>query len=640
MQLIIIFFILYIFRCADDSYGSYKTRTAPRELGKYKRTSSDTSLLRSHQDPKPFRPHPDLNSRDVAEITPNKPPRKKLELQGRNSPTQGYRSNSPAMHGVDSQKPAPQVPAFQAAEVSTVQHAQKSMAKPLPQVSVQKLNSPSSASNTSGNFVGTVVQRPAMNQPQEKTPSTDEARCSVKDRVKNIEVFSHSPVSSKSQRQSGDAGNKGAYSPDEKEVNAADSLEQLESSIKSSDSFRDRLRPVVKRIDNDKPDQLVAAPEHAGTDAADSVRMTPPVVPNRTYRQKQPSVQNEPVYRKNSFQNHNAPRPYENRNAANANIHNPLNQNNFVNYNQSPGSDPKRSPGQSVPEPQVPARPLKQNLGSYNEQNLRDQNSNIPSPDLRLKPKYTDENVQKRENTQTSGVSSGQKRNYEKSFSRSRTHSSGSSNNSLGSEGHQNDKNVANFHTRLPANTQNELNMRGNSHRNDQRADNSFEHRSQSQDYRSPGQTRNSESELRNARSHLHHVDNHNANRNTSQSESGSRTNSYDTQNTDVSNKSQGSVTSPDKDRHGSHLVTVNHGRQPSAEELECDEKAHELAKVLKDSEKQLSEVLTSDSKKIRMQYLDGLLPVDPDQGQERRPRSGTKTEPPAEGQKDKAEDE
>ncbi|XP_060599682.1 uncharacterized protein LOC132753256 [Ruditapes philippinarum] len=625
-------------RCADDSYGSYKTRTAPRELGKYKRTSSDTSLLRSHQDSKPFRPHPDLNSRDVAEITPNKPPRKKLELHGRNSPTQGYRSNSPALHGVDSQKPAPQVPAFQPAEVSTVQHAQKSMAKPLPQVSVQKLTSPSSVSNTSGSFVSTVVQRPAMNQAQEKTLTEEELRCSVKDRVKNIEVFSHSPVSSKSQRQSGDPANKGSISPDEKDVNAADSLEQLESSIKSSDSFRDRLRPVVKRVDNDKPEQQVT-PERVSTDAADSVRVTPPVVPNRTYRQKQPSVPNEPVFRKNSFQNHNAPRPYESRNSGSANIHNPLNHNNYNNY--KPGSVPesKRSPGQSVPEPQVPARPQKQNLGPYNEQNLRDQNSNIPSPDTRLKPNYTDENVQKRENTQTPTLSSGNKRNYEKSFSRSRTHSSGSSNNSHNSDSHQSDKNVANFHTRLPGNTQSEQNVRGNSHRNDQRGD-SFEHRPQSHDHRSPGQSRNSSSELRNVRSHLHHVDNHVASRNNSQSESSSRTNNYDAPCTDVSNKSRGSVTNPEKDRHGSHLVTVNHGRQPSAEELECDQKAQELAKVLKDSDKQLSEVLTSDSKKIRMQYLDGLLPVDSDEGQERRPRSGTKTEPSAEEQKDKTDNE
>ncbi|XP_053399311.1 uncharacterized protein LOC123558351 isoform X6 [Mercenaria mercenaria] len=628
-------------RCADDSYGSYKTRTAPRELGKYKRATSDSSLLRSHQEHKPFRPHPELSSRDVAEVTPNKPPRKKLELQGRNSPTQGYRSNSPGMHHVDNQKPAPQVPAFQAAEVSTVQHAQKSMAKPLPLISVQKLNSPSSVSNSSGSFVSTVVQRPAMNQ-QEKTPTADEpARCSVKDRIKNIEVFSHSPLSSKNQRQSGDHGDRGSLSLEEKEINAADSLEQLESSIKSSDSFRDRLRPVVKRTETDKTVDQHVPSERVSTDAADSVRMTPPV-PNRTYRQKQPSVQNEPVFRKNSFQNHNAaPRPYENKNSGSVNIHNPLNQNNFVNYNQGFGSESKRSPGQSVPEPQVPARPQKQNLGSNNEQNLRDQNSSIPSPDSRLKPNYSDESVQNRDNTQTSGVSSGQKRNYESSFSRSRNHSSGSSNNSLGPESHQSDKSVANFHNRLPPNTQNEQNMRGNSQRNDHRGDNSFEHRhQQSHDRRSPGQSRNSTNESRNLKSHLQHVDNHSVNRNNSQSDPSSRTSNYDTQNKDSPDKMRDSVTNSDKDRHGSQLVTVNHGRQPSAEELECDQKAQELAKVLKDSDKQLSEVLTSDSKKIRMQYLDGLLPVDSDQGEERRPRSGTKTEGSAEEKKEKTEDE
>lgn len=633
-------YILYIFRCADDSYGSYKTRTAPREVGKYKRATSDTSLLRSHQDVKPFRPHPELSSKDVAEVQPSKPPRKKLELQGRDSPTQSRRSNSPGKLSIENQssclKQPPQVAAFQAAEVTTVQHAQKFVAKPLPSLSVQKLHSPSNITNSSGSFVSTVVQRPAMNQ-QDRSSSSEEPRCSVKDRVKNIEVFTHSPQSSKSQRSAQDPGNRGSLSPVEKERNVADSLELLESSINSSDNIRDRLRPVVKRVETGTP-ELHGSQERVSSDAADSAKAMPPAVPNRTYRQKA-SVQNEPLFRKNSFQNHsNGPRPFENKNTGSSNIHNPLNQNSFMNYNQSSGPEPRRSPGQSAPEPQVPARLQGQNRGSNTEQNLRDQNSNLPSQDSRLKPNVSEKNLQK-ESVQMPGVQSGHKRNYESSFSRSRTHSGTSSNSSLGPDSHHNDKNAANYSNRLQASPHNEQNMRGNSQRNDNRGDNSFESRHQSQDSRAAGRTKNLSGDSRNWRTQLNHVDNH-VNQNNSQSDSSARTPNNKPQTNDSPDKKPESISNDEKGRPASHLVTVNHGRQPSAEELECDQKAQELAKVLKDSEKQLSEVLTSDSKKIRMQYLDGILPVDSDQDEQRRPRSGTKTEGSADEKKEKTEDE
>ncbi|KAK7482945.1 hypothetical protein BaRGS_00025845 [Batillaria attramentaria] len=55
--------------------------------------------------------------------------------------------------------------------------------------------------------------------------------------------------------------------------------------------------------------------------------------------------------------------------------------------------------------------------------------------------------------------------------------------------------------------------------------------------------------------------------------------------------------------------ITISHGRQPSQEELECDQKALELAKEVAGSEKKLSDVLREDATKKRMKYMDGLFP-------------------------------
>lgn len=638
----------YIFRCADDSYGSYKTRTAPREVGKYKRTTSDSSLLHSHRERKAFVPHADLNSKDVAEGTPNKPPRKKLELQGRDSPTQGYRSSSPNMPGIENhpsnQKPASHVPTYQAAEITSVQHPHKSMARPLHKYA--------SSSSATGSFVSTVVQRPAMNQ-QERSPTPEDPRTSVRDRVKNIEVFTHSPLSAKGsgQRAQTPTSGRGPSSPDiKKEINIADSLEELESSIKSSDSVRDRLRPVVRKSESEQTDSNVSTGSVGGSDVADSVKLSspPPEIPSRTYRQKA-SSQNEPVYRRNSFQKHNAvPRPYENKTNNSANIHNPLNQNNFMNYKLGTGTEPMRSPSQSVPEPQVPARLQKPVSGSSTEQSYRDQNSNVPSPDSRLISNHSEDKTQVKENTQLNSVQSGQKRNYDSSFSRTRTLSGGnSSNNSSNSESRYNDKNVANNDNRHSSNTSNEQiftdnnshkneQRGGHSNRNDFRGDHSFENRQKSTMPDQKLSSRNYNGESHRRRSEANHLDNHKV----PEKQSVSNIQSKDYHSRNETKENQGHSSNSDKDRQGSHLVTVNHGRQASAEEIECDKKAQELAKVLKGSDKVLSDVLTTDSNKIRMQFLDGILPIDSDTTEERRPRSGTKSSAPAEENKDKTEDE
>ena len=58
----------------------------------------------------------------------------------------------------------------------------------------------------------------------------------------------------------------------------------------------------------------------------------------------------------------------------------------------------------------------------------------------------------------------------------------------------------------------------------------------------------------------------------------------------------------------GPGSMTVCHGRQPSQEELECDQRAQELAREVAGSEKKLSDVLSADPTKKRMKYMDGLF--------------------------------
>lgn len=64
-----------------------------------------------------------------------------------------------------------------------------------------------------------------------------------------------------------------------------------------------------------------------------------------------------------------------------------------------------------------------------------------------------------------------------------------------------------------------------------------------------------------------------------------------------------------DKERSPpAEMTIISHGRQPSQEELECDQQAKELAREVAGSEKKLSDVLNADSTKKRMKYMDGLF--------------------------------
>ncbi|XP_069130176.1 serine/arginine repetitive matrix protein 2-like isoform X2 [Argopecten irradians] len=54
--------------------------------------------------------------------------------------------------------------------------------------------------------------------------------------------------------------------------------------------------------------------------------------------------------------------------------------------------------------------------------------------------------------------------------------------------------------------------------------------------------------------------------------------------------------------------LSINHGRQPSQEELECNEKVQEFARQVKDKDKKLSEMLNQDDLG-RMKFMSGIVP-------------------------------
>ncbi|XP_059176875.1 serine-rich adhesin for platelets-like [Physella acuta] len=85
---------------------------------------------------------------------------------------------------------------------------------------------------------------------------------------------------------------------------------------------------------------------------------------------------------------------------------------------------------------------------------------------------------------------------------------------------------------------------------------------------------------------------------------------------TDTSRRrSDSSVQSSARSDHSGSDVSAGHSRQPSQEELECDEKAKQLAQELEDKDQKLSDVLRLDVTKKRMQYMDGLFSESMDAG-------------------------
>ncbi|KAH9488165.1 hypothetical protein Btru_064919, partial [Bulinus truncatus] len=79
--------------------------------------------------------------------------------------------------------------------------------------------------------------------------------------------------------------------------------------------------------------------------------------------------------------------------------------------------------------------------------------------------------------------------------------------------------------------------------------------------------------------------------------------------------RSDSSVNTSRSDYSSSDPSSAGHSRQPSQEELECDQKAQQLAHELANKEQKLSEVLRLDSTKKRMQFMDGLFSESTDAG-------------------------
>jgi len=466
-----------------------------------------------------------------------------------------------------------QVPAFQPGKVNVVAPVVKAVAKPL---SAARPAPHTSTAGSSGSFVDTVVQRPG-----DRNSVAEEAKpTSVKDRVKNIEVFTHSPSPSRASHAHVQAGGP-ASNPE-----IPDSLEQLESSAIQSDNVRDRLRPVVKKPESVTASDSVPVPGQR-VDAADSMSSTPPVVPTRTYKQQSSAA----PYRRDSFQR-NGPKPYESKANTSANTHNPLHQNAITNSPQGP-------------EPQVPSRLYKPSVQhTARDHHNRDQITHMSSPDSRGMQTHSDENVQNIENNFVNSVQLGQKRNYERSFSpRTRSDSSGSLN-------HQS---VAS--SRSPSDSQ--------------KAKETSEPRQRLDNARLAGsQTR---------------ADLVTVTRVPSWRQTQPSTDNHVTHNADSPHPAPHEPDSRQEEQKPApaHLElresqpVVHHKREPSTEELECDQRAKELALVLRDSDRELSAVLTSDTKN-RMQFLDGILPVD-DQT-ELRQRSSSKKEDTSHTQETKDE--
>ena len=643
------------FRCADDSYGSYKTRTS-RELGKYKRTQSDSTIVKAHAESK-HQAYTELNNSDVTE-TPNKPPRKKLELQGRDSPTQGQ--------GMSANISAPQlssaVPIFQAADSKPV-GILRSAPQPLESSSVSKV-SPQTTSNA-GSFVSTVVQRPNANLNSAEKPSaqTDERAPSVRDRIKSIEVIAYSPGSAKSQK----SGNTSRIESDSKSElgtprRGTDSLEKLESSVRSSNSFRDRLRPVVRKVDNnqkliDQPPYMARSSDRLNEKLGDvpKVEGTPPV-PVRTYKNiegpsssdrpprpsSRPGENSESPYRKNSFQLRNSalshPRPYENKNELDANVQSPA----WAKGDNVHNETMKKS----IAEPQVPSRvplrPKPNEMGPpqpiravHHEQFSDDQNPITSSRNQRLQlepsgvspgsssqsslPSRQPRNY---DNSQSYSVQSAQKRKSDNSYITNM-----SPNSSLSQT--VKDENVVSpehkGQNRTPNNVhydkyQNEEKRGSSEQRGDSVERNSRQFdKYQSKDYNN----RRSNTETKS------NVDNVGVrNRPESQGQYVSNNPHEYTSNVNEQSLNRKNIsdnrTSSEKNADNTAIVTISHRKQPSQEELECDEKAQELARVLQESDKQLSEVLTLDSNKSRMQYMDGLFQMD---NEPPRPKVASKKE-------------
>ena len=624
---------------------------------------SDSNVVKAHAESR-LQAYTELNSSDVSE-TPSKPPRKKLELQGRESPTLGQGLQT----GNQGTTAAPVVPTFKATE-SKPFGVQKLSVQPLQAASASQESS--QMAGNAGSFISTVVQRPNAIVNADKSSKQDEHIPSVKDRIKNIEVISHSPGSAKTGQKTATPNRVDSTLEVGTSQKESDSLEKLESSVRSSNSFRDRLRPIVRKVESVKKTELTPPLIGRANEKGDSTKVegTPPV-PVRTYKNidgqgssdrpprpsSKPGEMSNSPYRQNSFQFRNSalshPRPYENKNEPGANIHSPLRVKSDNVHNESMKK--------SVPEPQVPSRaPLRPKVADP----LRPQPYEVQSGDKTFDPNQIASSRNQRLSTESAksdtsissvrspgsssssrnyespssqsySVQVGQKRKSNNTFSTSaRSQSTSSYNPNESSLSPESQARISDMHYNRYQNNPQSYSQSGDKKGNNMRSelDNSAandpspaqpESRYQSGDYKH-WRTQNERDKTENVgvnnspESRAPHVSNKQEDYSAKSTED-----KLNQKNLDDKHNTNSSDNSVD---NSAPVNIISHKRVPSTEELECDEKAQELARVLPDSDKQLSQVLTSDSSKSRMQYMDGLFQEDT-HPLPTRPRSASKKE-------------
>ncbi|KAK3576402.1 hypothetical protein CHS0354_026736 [Potamilus streckersoni] len=591
--------------CADDSYGSYKSRTYNRHLGTYKRTQSDSNVQQNITDK--------ANHKDMTEV-PNKPPRKKLEQSHENLVSQHSNFRDGPLSQVDSSSinhdgSELAIPTFQASEVMPGKTMQMFVAQPL-QVSNKTLDS----SNPGGflKMSPKMSTSDSVNISGNKSEQTE--RKTVQDRIRNLEHSHYSPNSAPNRtsipKTSAVNNVKNMFeslsgSPDERERGM---LVKKSSFSRTQNSYQESKGSSEKSLENYRTggEQIVAPrPEDLQLNKRSLNEQTPPV--NRLTPQH-----SESLLIQGTRQDHSSPSSVQG-------------ISNLFPLRQSSGD-------LSI---------HRINVENRTEQTILSKSHAPPFSSSRLARSQLDVRAdpgpQTRERTESGSCLPGSNHSLEKQAENSIVDSS--------SRSQLDFKNENRLSTPRPA----PLDL------NKQKGVSGVP----SQDSRdSDAISPPSELPFIRYGKRPHHSSGNKVERQTSSS-SGSVTKASSVQsdkllissnssqqpnpplewqqqtipkfNEQISNQKQRTSLKSDKciseenkinkssqesvsNSSASDVTQIMsvHRREPSHEELECDKKAEELVEVLKDSEKQLTEVLRPDNKN-RMDYMDGLFttPVD-----------------------------
>lgn len=472
-------FTLYNYRYADDSFGSYKSKSG-RQIGVYKRSQSAGDVLKA-----------------AGTTTENiqKPPRKRLQQQDYKSEqslnTDNYSSEQPP-----EQKG---VPTFKASESVPI----KSTAKPLQKVSGNSLSSSFLISPKP--FNSTEIAK-SQNTTSMKSPE----RPSVRDRIFNFEK--HSPL------ESGQAKSKTETS------SAVDLLKKSFGSMGQS-------------------------PGGPQDPEAENI----PAMPKRTYL-------NSPRYTPSKF----------------SSSYSEGSSSRFT------GNEPVQS--RSMYEPPKSGSYQSDSNSPQTSQMIERRGSGTSRGDMRFPRQDSDRSVNYSSPKGGSENSSVQK---EVSNNQSLSNSSyGANRYNYRKQSGDTDQSLQNSFSN-PASFKNDsrqdLSLRNDQVLNERLADRDSSdstYNKHSNDY-NKGYHNQSPSENRSKNSNQNYSPNVSANLNNNNN------------NNDVSKENE--------------VLLVNHARQRSKEELECDEKVQEFAIKVEDKDKKLSEVLKTDID--RMRYMEGIIP-------------------------------